>query len=88
MDCCIFCTSQRAPQVNAIFSENPSQDTQFLITDFISVLGIGLFRLLVYIVAPVSIAKTGITLLHMYLASVNLGKIDVEERRKEAAKVK
>lgn len=52
------------------------------------ILGIGLFRFLAYASAPISLAKTGITLLHMYLSSVNLGIIDVAERKREASKKK
>ncbi|GAB6030183.1 hypothetical protein CHUAL_005859 [Chamberlinius hualienensis] len=52
------------------------------------ILGFGLFRLIAYITAPLSIIKTGITLLHMYLASVNLGILDVAERTADAAKKK
>lgn len=53
-----------------------------------TVFGIGLFRLIMYVTAPVSLFKTGITLLHMYLAGYNVGMIDVLDRRQEIDKTK
>jgi len=54
----------------------------------IPLLGVGLFRMLALISFPIAIVKTGITLLHMYIASCNLGIIDVAERAAIAAKSK
>ncbi|KAK8770737.1 hypothetical protein V5799_012800 [Amblyomma americanum] len=44
------------------------------------VLGLGLFRLMTLISAPIAIAKTLVSLLQMQIAAVNLGAIDVSER--------
>ncbi|XP_015916485.1 CDP-diacylglycerol--inositol 3-phosphatidyltransferase [Parasteatoda tepidariorum] len=51
-----------------------------------TVLGIGLFKLLVYLTTPIAIVKTLITLLQMYVASVNISIIDVNDRAIESKK--
>ncbi|XP_014484215.1 PREDICTED: CDP-diacylglycerol--inositol 3-phosphatidyltransferase [Dinoponera quadriceps] len=43
--------------------------------------GIGLYRLLAYLSAPVALAKAAISLLHGYVSCVNLAIIDVKERQ-------
>ncbi|EFN84174.1 CDP-diacylglycerol--inositol 3-phosphatidyltransferase [Harpegnathos saltator] len=43
--------------------------------------GIGLYRLLVYLSAPVALIKAAISLLHGYVSCINLGIIDVKERQ-------
>ncbi|CAH1982485.1 unnamed protein product [Acanthoscelides obtectus] len=43
--------------------------------------GLSLFRIILYLSAPVAIVKSGITLLHLVVASKNLGIIDVNERK-------
>lgn len=48
------------------------------------------FKLLAIVSAPVAIAKTAISVIHGYVASLNIGVIDVAERaaqrEREAAK--
>ncbi|KAK9503939.1 hypothetical protein O3M35_010392 [Rhynocoris fuscipes] len=46
----------------------------------------GLFKLIAYITAPVSILKTIISLIHGYVASINIAEVDKTER--ETAKSK
>ncbi|BES96098.1 CDP-diacylglycerol-inositol 3-phosphatidyltransferase [Nesidiocoris tenuis] len=48
--------------------------------------GIGLFRLVAYLSFPIAVVKTMISLVHGYVASVNIGLVDVSER--QAAKPK
>ncbi|XP_074642021.1 CDP-diacylglycerol--inositol 3-phosphatidyltransferase-like [Tubulanus polymorphus] len=48
--------------------------------------GIGLWQVLCVLSAPVAIVKTGISLIHLYAASLNMGAIDAAER--EAAGIK
>ncbi|XP_077298509.1 phosphatidylinositol synthase [Arctopsyche grandis] len=48
--------------------------------------GIGLFRLIAYICTPVAIVKSLISVVHGFVASVNLGIIDVNERAAIAEK--
>nr|CAI5863457.1 unnamed protein product [Callosobruchus analis] len=43
--------------------------------------GLSLFRIILYLSAPVAILKSGISLLHLVVASKNLGIIDVNERK-------
>lgn len=45
------------------------------------VVGLSLFRILLYISAPISIVKTGISILHCIVASKNLAIIDRNERK-------
>ncbi|XP_050441933.1 CDP-diacylglycerol--inositol 3-phosphatidyltransferase [Adelges cooleyi] len=45
--------------------------------------GHGLFKLLCLISFPIMIVKTGISLLHCYVASINLSIIDVNERKEK-----
>lgn len=49
--------------------------------------GIGLFRLVAYLVAPIAFVKSAISLLQGYVACINLSIIDVKERQ-ERHKVK
>lgn len=51
-----------------------------------TVLGIPLFYVILYLAAPVALVKSGISLLHLVVASRNLAIIDVNERK--AAKEK
>ncbi|XP_023238317.1 CDP-diacylglycerol--inositol 3-phosphatidyltransferase [Centruroides vittatus] len=53
-----------------------------------TILGLGLFRLITIISAPVSFVKTLISLLQMIIACMNLGIIDTKERSKQAEKEK
>uniref|UniRef100_A0A1S4LEG0 CDP-diacylglycerol--inositol 3-phosphatidyltransferase n=1 Tax=Ixodes scapularis TaxID=6945 RepID=A0A1S4LEG0_IXOSC len=46
--------------------------------------GMGIFRLLTGICAPIAVAKTFVSLLQMQIAAVNLGAVDVRERSKRA----
>ncbi|XP_050025335.1 CDP-diacylglycerol--inositol 3-phosphatidyltransferase [Dermacentor andersoni] len=46
------------------------------------VLGLGLFRAMTLISAPIAIAKSLVSLLQMQIAAVNLGTIDVTDRSK------
>lgn len=46
------------------------------------VLGVGLFRLLTLVSAPIAVAKSLISLLQMHLAAVRLASIDVGERKR------
>lgn len=46
----------------------------------ISVLGISIFKVLTVIAFPVAIAKSGISLLHAYVAAQNIAIIDSNER--------
>ncbi|KAG7197618.1 hypothetical protein KM043_013400 [Ampulex compressa] len=43
--------------------------------------GIGLYKLVAYLAAPVAIIKAGISLLHGYVSCINLSIIDVKERQ-------
>lgn len=47
---------------------------------FIAVFGISLFKVLTVIAFPVSVAKSGISLLHAYVAAQNIAILDVNER--------
>ncbi|XP_072044647.1 CDP-diacylglycerol--inositol 3-phosphatidyltransferase-like isoform X2 [Amphiura filiformis] len=49
---------------------------------------IGLFRLIVYLTAPISLVKSGISLIHLITASMDMGAVDVAEREKAAAEAK
>lgn len=57
---------------------------------FETVLGISLFKVLTVIAFPVAIAKSGISLLHAYVAAQNIAIIDQNEReefrQRDAAK--
>lgn len=46
----------------------------------LTVAGLGLFRAVCYVSAPVAIVKSLISLLHGYVACKNLGVVDVKER--------
>lgn len=46
----------------------------------------GLFKLIALVSMPVAVVKALITVLHMFVASLNLATIDVEERAKLAEK--
>lgn len=46
----------------------------------ISVFGISLFKVLTVIAFPVAVAKSGISLLHAYVAAQNISVIDMSER--------
>lgn len=45
-----------------------------------SVLGVELYRLIAMVTMPTAIVKTGISVLHGFVASLNLATIDVNER--------
>ncbi|XP_015119686.1 CDP-diacylglycerol--inositol 3-phosphatidyltransferase isoform X2 [Diachasma alloeum] len=45
-----------------------------------TLLGMSLFRAVMYISAPIAIVKTAISVIHGYVASLNLSTIDVKER--------
>ncbi|KAJ8932612.1 hypothetical protein NQ314_014542 [Rhamnusium bicolor] len=45
------------------------------------VVGLSLFRIILYLSAPISLVKTGISLLHCVVASKNLAIIDTNERK-------
>lgn len=47
---------------------------------FFIVAGHGLFKLLCWFSSPIMIVKTLISLIHCYVASINLSIIDVNER--------
>ena len=49
---------------------------------------IGLFRLIAYLAAPVSLVKSGISLLHLITASMDMGAMDMAEREKAATEAK
>lgn len=49
---------------------------------FFSVIGLSLFKIVAFLSAPICLVKTGISLLHLIVASTNLGIIDVKERQK------
>lgn len=50
------------------------------------ILGLSLFKIVVYLSAPIALVKSGISLLHLIVASKNLAIIDVNERKKDLAK--
>lgn len=52
----------------------------------ISVAGLSLYRIAIYLSAPVAAVKAGISLLHLVVASKNLSIIDVNERRIQQSK--
>lgn len=52
----------------------------FLLHILLTVAGIGLFRAVCYVSAPVAIVKSLISLLHGYVACRNLGIVDAKER--------
>ena len=47
---------------------------------FVSVLGVGLWKLILCISAPLSFIKTGISVIHLYVAMQNVAAIDAAER--------
>lgn len=49
-------------------------------------IGMSLFRLVMYLSAPIAIVKTAISLLHGYVACINLSTIDLKERQELKAK--
>jgi len=54
--------------------------TFFVACVLLTVAGLGLFRAVCYVCAPVAIVKSFISLLHGYVACKNLGIVDVKER--------
>lgn len=50
------------------------------------IFGLGLWRLILYVCAPLSFIKTGISLLQLGAAMSNIARLDVEERKKMKAK--
>ena len=50
-------------------------------------MSIGIFRLILYISTPIAIVKAMISVLHLVVASRNMGTIDVSDRE-AAAKAK
>ncbi|XP_056638057.1 CDP-diacylglycerol--inositol 3-phosphatidyltransferase [Diorhabda sublineata] len=50
------------------------------------VVGLGLFKIILFLSAPICFLKTGISLLHCIVASKNLAIIDVNERKKLSKK--
>ncbi|KAJ3639251.1 hypothetical protein Zmor_003931 [Zophobas morio] len=52
-----------------------------------TLIGLSLFRVVLYLSAPIAIVKSGISLLHLVVASKNIAIIDINER-KEASKLK
>ncbi|EFA05079.1 CDP-diacylglycerol--inositol 3-phosphatidyltransferase [Tribolium castaneum] len=46
-----------------------------------TIIGISLFKIIIYLSAPVAIVKSGISLLHLVVASKNIAIIDVNERK-------
>lgn len=53
-----------------------------IIYDFILVIGLSLFKIVAFLSAPICLVKTGISLLHLVVASTNLSIIDLKERQK------
>lgn len=47
------------------------------------VAGYGLFKLLCWVSCPIMIVKTLISLIHCYVASINLSIIDINERHEK-----
>lgn len=47
------------------------------------VAGYGLFKLLCWVSCPIMVVKTLISLIHCYVASINLSIIDVNERHEK-----
>lgn len=52
----------------------------------VSVLGVGLYKLIVIISAPIAIVKAGISVLQGVVGAINLSTIDINERAALAAK--
>ncbi|GIX77660.1 CDP-diacylglycerol--inositol 3-phosphatidyltransferase [Caerostris darwini] len=52
------------------------------------IFGIGLFHIILYISTPIAILKTMISILQLFVACINIGIIDVNERAIEASKKK
>lgn len=52
----------------------------------ILVAGLSLYRIGIYLSAPIAAVKAGISLLHLVVASKNLSIIDVNERRIQQSK--
>lgn len=50
------------------------------------IVGLGLFKIILFLSAPICILKTGISILHCIVASKNLAIIDVNERKKMSKK--
>jgi CDP-diacylglycerol--inositol 3-phosphatidyltransferase len=44
------------------------------------------FKILAIVSAPVAIAKTGISLIHGYVACYNIGMLDTKDREEQAVK--
>lgn len=43
---------------------------------------LGLFRIILYVSAPISFVKSAISAVHLVTAAQNIGNIDVEDRQK------
>lgn len=63
-----------------------SKKCRRLSAHLISVAGLSLYRIAIYLSAPIAAVKTGISLLHLVVASRNLSIIDVNERRIQQSK--
>lgn len=53
----------------------------FLLLCIVLVFGMSLFRAIMFVCAPIAFVKTAISLIHGYVASINIGIIDVKERQ-------
>lgn len=51
-----------------------------MLFNLFTVLGIGLFKLIALISLPVAVVKAAISILHGFVAALNLATIDVNER--------
>jgi len=47
------------------------------------VAGVGLYRLVVYLTAPIALVKAAISVLHGYVSCINLSIIDIKERQEQ-----
>lgn len=87
-DC--ICWISLLVQLVCVDSRTQKNTSDWSIISYISVLGISLFKVLTIVAFPVAIAKSGISLLHAYVAAQNLAIIDLSEREaireKNAAK--
>lgn len=54
---------------------------KYCVTFYFLVAGIGLYRLIVYLSAPIALVKAAISVLHGYVSCINLSIIDVKERQ-------
>lgn len=62
------------------------QCTNYHLYISVPVFKIGLFRAMTYVSAPVSIVKTGISLIQLAAACINVGIVDASERAKDEKK--